>query len=95
MDMSHEMFSNATGHMDFKTDGHLKCHEGDTTYIENEEYIPNDTCNNNEWPYRVPFAHDNVSIAPGLSDDKLVQPVDDLLHSELISLHDLFVKAFV
>ena len=97
MDISHGMFKNATGHMDFKTDGQSSCYQGDTTHTDTEEYIPNDTFNNTDWPYRVPFAHGNVSIAPGLSDDKLVQSVNDLLHSELISLQgkDNIGKEFI
>ena len=97
MDISHGMFRNATGHMDFKTDGQSSCWNGDTTHTDTEEYIPNDTSNNTDWPYRVPFAHGNVSIAPSMSDDNLVQTVDDLLQSELISLQgtDIIGKEFI
>ncbi|KAK0582201.1 hypothetical protein LWI29_022749 [Acer saccharum] len=72
-------------------------HEADATHTNNEEYNPNGTYNNNEWPYHVLFAHDNVSIAPDLSDDNLVQSADDLLHSELISLQvrDIMGKEFI
>ncbi|TXG67756.1 hypothetical protein EZV62_009031 [Acer yangbiense] len=97
MDMSHEMFSNGTEHLDLNNKGHPMWHEADTTPTYNEGYNPNDTCNNNEWPYHVPFANGNVSTAPGLSDDNLVQPADNLLHSELISLQvsDIMRKEFI
>ncbi|KAK0594891.1 hypothetical protein LWI29_001629 [Acer saccharum] len=87
--MSVGRFSNRTGHMDFNNEGHLMWHEPVTTHTDNEcKYNPNDTCNNNEWPFHVPFAHGNVSTDPKLSNDNLVQPADDLLHSELITLQD-------
>ncbi|TXG73138.1 hypothetical protein EZV62_001717 [Acer yangbiense] len=57
-DMSHGMFTNGTGHLDLNNEGHSRWHEADTTQTDNEEYNPNDTYNNNEWPFHVPFAHD-------------------------------------
>ena len=89
MDMSVGRFSNRTGHMDFNNEGHSMWHEPVTTHTDNEcKYNPNHTCNNNEWPFHVPFAHGNVSTDLKLSNDNLVQPADDLLHSELITLQD-------
>ncbi|TXG66554.1 hypothetical protein EZV62_007829 [Acer yangbiense] len=98
MDMSHGMYSNRTGHMDLNNEGHSRWHEVDTTHTDNEEYNPNDMCNNNEWPFHVPFAHGNVFTDPNLSDDNLVQPADDLLHSELITtlqVRDMMGKEFI
>ncbi|KAK0581374.1 hypothetical protein LWI29_013012 [Acer saccharum] len=89
MDMSVGRFSNRTGKMDFNIEGHSRWHEPVTTNTDNEcKYNPNDTCNNNEWPFHVPFAHGNVSTDPKLCNANLVQPADDLLHSELITLQD-------
>ena len=97
MDMSHGTFSNGTRHLDLNNKGHSMWHVGDPTHTDNEEYNPNDTHNNNEWPYHVPFAHDNVSTTTGLSADNFVQPPDDLLHSELINLQvtDIMGKEFI
>ena len=66
-------------------------------HTDNEEYNPNDTRNNNDWSYHVPFAHGNVSTAPGLSVDDLVQPVDDLLQCDVIRLQekDIMGKEFI
>ncbi|KAK3195835.1 hypothetical protein Dsin_027145 [Dipteronia sinensis] len=76
MDMNNEIYSNGTGHLDLNKEGHSIWHEADiNTY--NEEYNPNDSYNNNEWPYHVPFAHGGVSTAPGLSDENPMQPSDD------------------
>ncbi|KAK0579596.1 hypothetical protein LWI29_028430 [Acer saccharum] len=75
--------------MDFNNEGHSRWHEPVTTNTDNEcKYNPNDMCNNNEWPFHVPFAHGNVSTDPKLCNANLVQPDDDLLHSELITLQD-------
>ncbi|KAK2658759.1 hypothetical protein Ddye_005292 [Dipteronia dyeriana] len=91
------MFSNRTRHLDLNNEGHLRWHEANTTHTENEELKPTDTYNNNEWPYHVPFAHSNVSTPPCLSGDNLVQPTDELLHSELICLqvNDFIRKEFI
>ena len=87
MDMSVGRFSNRTGQMDFNNEGHSRWHEPVTAYTDNEcKYNPNNTCNNNEWPFCVPFAHGNVSTDPKLCNANLVQLADDLLHSELITL---------
>ncbi|TXG53368.1 hypothetical protein EZV62_022537 [Acer yangbiense] len=75
--------------MDFNNEGHSRWHEPVTTHTDNEcKYNPNDMCNNNEWPFHVPFADSNVSTDPKLCNDNLVQPADDILHSELITLQD-------
>ncbi|TXG51813.1 hypothetical protein EZV62_024337 [Acer yangbiense] len=75
--------------MDFNNEGHSRWHEPVTTHTDNEcKYNPNDTCNNNEWPFYVLFADGNVSTDPKLCNDNLVQPADDILHSELITLQD-------
>ncbi|KAK0604242.1 hypothetical protein LWI29_013673 [Acer saccharum] len=97
MDMSHGMFTNGTGHLDLNNEGHSRWHEADITQTDNEEYNPNDTYNNNEWPFHVPFAHGNVSTTLVMFDDNLVQPADDLLHSEFISLQvtDIMGKEFI
>ncbi|TXG48584.1 hypothetical protein EZV62_024459 [Acer yangbiense] len=97
MDMSHGMFTNGTGHLDLNNEGHSRWHEVDTTQTDNEEYNPNDTYNNNEWPFHVSFEHGNVSTAAVMSDDNLVQLADDLLHSELINLQvrDIIGKEFI
>ncbi|KAK2638096.1 hypothetical protein Ddye_025891 [Dipteronia dyeriana] len=88
MDNHIGMFSTGTGHLDLNSKGYLRWDDVDTTYIDNEELKKTDTSNNNEWPYSVPFGHGNVSTPLCLSGDNLVQPTDDRLNSELISLQD-------
>ncbi|TXG63610.1 hypothetical protein EZV62_010604 [Acer yangbiense] len=97
MDISHGLFTNGTTYPDLNNEGHSKWHEADTTQTDNEEYNPNDTYNNSEWPFHVSFAHGNVSTTLVMSDDNLVQPTNDLLHSELISLQvsDIMGKEFI
>ncbi|KAK3222372.1 hypothetical protein Dsin_009397 [Dipteronia sinensis] len=77
MDMNNEIHGHGTGHLDLNNEGHSMWHEADKTHTYNEEYNPNDSYNNNEWPYHVPFAHSGVSITPDFSDENLVQPADD------------------
>ncbi|TXG72936.1 hypothetical protein EZV62_001515 [Acer yangbiense] len=99
MDMSNEMYSNQTGHLDLNNKGHSRWHEADTTHTYNEQYIPNDTYNNNEWSYHMPFAHDNASTVLGLSNENLMHPAIGLLHnpSELMSLQvsDILGNEFI
>ncbi|KAK3222743.1 hypothetical protein Dsin_009768 [Dipteronia sinensis] len=102
MDMNDEIHSNGTGHLDLNKEGHSMWHETDTTHTYNEEYNPNDSYNNNEWTYHVPFTHGGVSTTPGLSDENLVQPADDdvstapgLSNDNLVQLADDLVHSEV
>ncbi|KAK0573561.1 hypothetical protein LWI29_009874 [Acer saccharum] len=91
------MFTNGTRHMNLSNEGHSRWHEADRTQTVNEEYNPNDTYNNSECKFHVPFAQGKVSTTPMMFYDNLVQPTDDLLHSELISLQVTYImgKQFI
>ncbi|KAK0608530.1 hypothetical protein LWI29_031964 [Acer saccharum] len=95
--MSHGLFTNRTRHLDFNNEGHSRWHEADTTQTLNEEYNPNDTYNNIDCKFHVPFAEGHVSTTPVMFDYNLVQPTDDLLDSELVSLQatDIMGKEFI
>ncbi|TXG60642.1 hypothetical protein EZV62_015215 [Acer yangbiense] len=97
INMSHRLFTNGTTHLDFNNEGHSRWHEADTTQTLNEEYNPNDTYNNIDCKFHVPFAEGHVSTTPVMFDYNLVQPTDDLLYSELVSLQatDIMGKEFI
>ncbi|TXG55842.1 hypothetical protein EZV62_017155 [Acer yangbiense] len=99
MNMSHGMFTNGTSHLDLNNEGHSRWHEADTTQTQtlNDEYNPNDIYNNSDCKFHVPFAQGHVSTTPVMFDYNLVQPIDDLLHSELVSLQatDIMGKEFI
>ncbi|KAK0577467.1 hypothetical protein LWI29_033321 [Acer saccharum] len=91
------MFTNGTRHLDLNNEGHSRWHEADTIQTLNEEYNPNDTYNNSDCKFHVLFAQGHVSTTPVMFYYNLVQPTDDLLHSELVSLQaiDIMGKEFI
>ncbi|KAK0580650.1 hypothetical protein LWI29_004637 [Acer saccharum] len=95
--MSRRMFTNGTSQLDFNNDGQSRWHQADTTQTLNQEYTPNDSYNNSDCKFHVPFAEGHVSTTLVMFDYNLVQPTDDLLHSELLSLQatDIMGKEFI
>ncbi|KAK0586913.1 hypothetical protein LWI29_014328 [Acer saccharum] len=95
--MSRRMFTNGRSQLEFNNDGQSRWHQADTTQTLNQEYTPNDSYNNSDCKFYVPFAEGHVSTTPVMFDYNLVQPPDDLLHSEFLSLQatDIMGKEFI
>ncbi|TXG60714.1 hypothetical protein EZV62_012077 [Acer yangbiense] len=77
--------------------GYSRWYKADITQTLNIEYNPNDTYNNIDCKFHVPFAEGHVSTTSVMFDYNLVQPTDDLLDSELVSLQatDIMGKEFI